>query len=92
MIPAFASAMQDRTLRGNPRDVYVWCHENLDPVDFRPVKHADIELALAMEDSSVADAIARLVERGYLARGSRDGRLWTYRLVYSRPLHPAKPE
>lgn len=85
MIPAFATAMQDRTLRGAPREVYVWFHENLDVVDYRSVKHAILESELGMDDSTIAAAVARLVERGYVARGERDGRLWTYRLVYSVP-------
>lgn len=92
MIPAFASAMQDRALRGHPREVYVWLHEHLDVLDYRPVKHSAIEADLGMEDSSIADAITRLLGRGYIARGPRDGRIWTYRLIYSCPLLPAKPE
>lgn len=86
MIPAFFSALQDKALRGNARDVYLWCHEHLDIVEYRPVKHAIIESALSIKDSSVADAVARLIERRYLDCGPRDGRVVTYRLFYSRPL------
>lgn len=84
MIPAFAAAMQDRALRGNPREVYVWFHEHLDVVEFRVVKHAVIERELGLRDSSIADAIARLVERGYVQRQGLDRRLSSYRLFYSR--------
>jgi hypothetical protein len=83
LIPAFVTAMQDPALRGNAREVYVWFHEHLDVVDYRPVKHSVIEHGLAMKDSSVADAIGRLLANGYVKRGNRDGQLWTYRLVYS---------
>lgn len=85
MIPAFFTAMQDRELKGAPREVYVWCHEHLDVVRHRAVKHSAIESALSINDATVACAISRLLERGYLERGTRDGRLWTYRLVYSNP-------
>lgn len=83
VIPAFVTAMQDPALRGNAREVYMWFHQNLDVVDFRPVKHSVIEMGLQMKDSSVADAISRLLSNGYIKRGDRDGQLWTYRLVYS---------
>lgn len=84
VIPAFVSAMQDRLLRGNPREVYIWCHENLDVIEYRIVKHSVLETELGLRDSSIADAIARLVTRGYLDRGPRSGRLASYRLFYSR--------
>lgn len=77
--------MQDPALRGHAREVYIWFHEHLDVVDFRPVKHSVVEMGLAMKDSSVADAITRLLGRGYISRGSKDGQVWTYRLVYSVP-------
>lgn len=92
VIPAFVAAMQDRTLRGNARDVYLWCHEHLDIVQFRPVKHSVIESALQMKDSSIADALQVLIDRGYLDRGERCDRLWTYRLYYSRNVLPPIPE
>ncbi len=85
MTPAFTSAMQDRALRGRTRDVYVWLNEQLDLVDFRAIKHSAIEADLQMRDSNVFRALDLLIERGYLKRGPRDGRLWTYRLVYSNP-------
>ncbi len=85
VIPAFATALQDRTLRGTPREVYVWLHQNLDVVEFRPVKHASVGFALGLKDASVADSIVRLLNRGYLERGEKTGQTWTYRLVYSVP-------
>lgn len=85
LIPAFVQALQDRDLRGHPRDVYIWCHEHLDTQDFRPVKHSVIESALQINSVSAGRAVRRLLDRGYLQRGDRAGRLWTYRLRYSRP-------
>lgn len=91
MIPAFVAAMQDRALRGNARDVYLWCNEHLDVVQYRSVKHSVIESALHMKDSSVADALQVLIDRGYIDRGERMDRLWTYRLFYSRHMIPPVP-
>jgi hypothetical protein len=91
VIPAFATALQDHALRGNPKDVYVWCHEHLDTVDFRAVKVIEVEQDLQMNRVTVTRALDRLVEYGYLKRGPRDGRIWTYRLVYSRPRLPEPP-
>ena len=92
-IPAFATAMQDRALRGHTREVYLWLNEHLDLLTYRPIKHSAIEADLRVEDSTVFRALQLLLERGYLDRGGREGRLWTYRLVYSNPgavLLPAK--
>lgn len=91
MIPAFTTAMQDRALRGHPREVYIWLHQQLDVVEFRIVKHAAIVDALGLEDVSVKRAIDRLLACGYIARGEREGRLWTYRLIYSRPDRAPEP-
>lgn len=91
IIPAFADAMQDIALRGHAREVYIWLHEQLDVVTFRPVKHSAIENDLRMRGSAVGWAVNRLLERGYIERGKRDGKLMTYRLVYSRP-RPRQPE
>jgi hypothetical protein len=87
MLPAFVSAMQDRALRGTAREVYLWLHERLDVLDFRPIKHSAISVDLGMKEVTVSWAVTRLVERGYLARGPRDGRLTTYRLLHSRPIN-----
>ena len=88
MIPAFFSALQDHSIRGHAREVYVWLHEHLDVVQYRPVKHSAVEQALSIEHVAVKRSIDRLVDAGYLDRGPRDGRLWTYRLFYSKPLIP----
>ena len=85
VIPAFVSALQDRALRGAPRDVYIWLHERLDTVDYRPVKHSGIEAELRISSMAVARSFRQLLVRGYIARGPRAGKMWTYRLVYSRP-------
>lgn len=76
--------MQDRALRGNPREVYVWFHEHLDLCEFRLVKQARIEIALGLSDASVSDAVKRIVSRGYLDLGPREGRVQSFRLLYSR--------
>jgi hypothetical protein len=89
--PAFRDAARDRTIRGNAFFVYVWCDEHLDPVEFRYVKHSQLEKQLGLSDSSISDAIARLVERGYLAVGPRSGRTASYRLYHSRPSSQAIP-
>jgi predicted transcriptional regulator len=85
MIPAFATALQDPVLRGHARDVYIWLHEHLDVVQFRPVKHIEIEQDLQVNSMAVGRSIDRLIECGYIDRGAREGRVWTYRLFYSRP-------
>jgi hypothetical protein len=84
-IPAYTQALQDRGLRGNARDVYLWLCDRLDICDYRPIKHTVAEVDLGMNRVSVARAIQRLLDDGYVARGAREGRLWTYRLTYSRP-------
>ena len=83
VIPAFMSAMQDPTLRGHPREVYIWLHENLDIREFREVKQSVIETDLGLRDSTVYRALTRLVERGYLDPGPIQGRIRSYRLFYS---------
>ncbi len=86
MIPAFTSAIQDRALRGHAREVYFWCHEHLDVIEYRSVKHALVAADMEMKDLAVFRSIELLLKRGYLDRGPKEGRCWTYRLVYSRPL------
>lgn len=92
LIPAFHTAMRDPALRGHPREVYVWLHEQLDVVEYRAVKHLALAEALAMKKQRVFDALTLLQSAGYLVRGERIDRLWTYRLVYSRPSEVPKPD
>jgi hypothetical protein len=87
-IPALVDALQDRTLRGHAREVYLWFYQNMDLVEFRPVKHSVIEVALGINSMSVARAVDRLLAAGYLDRGPRDGKLWLYRLYFSRSPRP----
>ena len=84
-LPAFATAMQDPLLRGNPRDLYWWFFHRLDVVLFRPVKTVEFELELQMRHASALDALRALMETGYIERGARLERVWTYRLVHSNP-------
>jgi hypothetical protein len=88
VIPAFIAALQDRTLRGAARDVYIWLHEHLDVVDYRPVKHSGIETDLRISSVAIARSFRQLIRDGYIARGPKAGKIWTYRLVYSRPIRP----
>lgn len=85
-VPSFVRAMQDRALRGHPREAYLWLYMRLDFVEYRPVKHAIVDRDLGIGDVAVKRAIDRLVECGYIARGDRvgsTGRLFTYRLTHS---------
>lgn len=84
------TAMQDPALRGAPREIYLWLHERLDVVEFRAVKVAEIETGLAMRKTTVREAVALLVHLTYVDRGTREGRIWTYRLFYSCPLRVPK--
>ena len=86
MIPASHTAIRDPALRGVPRDVYVWLMDRLDVFEFRPIKHEAIALDLRVKNPTIFKAITLLRTRGYIDRGARDGRLWTYRLAHSRPL------
>ena len=70
-IPALTTAMRDRSIRGHPREVYLWLHERLDVVEYRVVKHAAIERDLGLRDSTVSHAIKLLRARGYIQRGPR---------------------
>ncbi len=89
--PAFRESLKDPALRGNPFFVYVWCDEHLDYLEYRFVKHRALERELSMRRSSIADAIAVLVSRGYLSVGPRDGRLTSYRLYHARPSPKTPP-
>lgn len=84
MIPAFVQAMQDPATRGHARELYVWLHQRLDVVDFRSVKHSVIDQDLRIGGVAIKRAMDRLVSLGYVARGRRDGRLFSYRLTYSK--------
>lgn len=83
-IPAFFEALQDKSLRGPPREVYLWLNQRLDVVEFRPVKVAEMESALDMTDSTAARALQRVVEAGYVESGQKIGRIRSFRLFYSR--------
>lgn len=91
VIPAFMTAMQDPELRGAPREVYLWLHERLDLVEYREVKAIGIQEDLRLHKGTVSDALELLVRLEYLSRGARNGRIWTYRLVYSTPSRFPKP-
>lgn len=85
MIPSSLSiAKADPRLRGAPLAVYVWALENLDTVDYRPVKILALCAALHIEKQTSVDALRRLCEAGYLAKGPRPhGEARHYRLFSS---------
>lgn len=90
VLPAAVTAMQDRALRGHPRELYVWLYHRLDVVEYRPVKRLEIEIALGMAAITARRACAVLVETGYVARCRQD-RVWAYRLVHSNPTREPRP-
>jgi predicted transcriptional regulator len=85
VIPSSLSqANADPRLRGAPLAVYVWCLEHLDVFEFRPVKIALLQHELRIKEVTAYDAMKRLSEAGYLARGHRPSRgVRTYRLLAS---------
>ena len=66
-IPALTTAMRDRSIRGHPREVYLWLHERLDVVEYRVVKHAAIERDLALFVQKIAIAVLGFLAGGKLA-------------------------
>lgn len=90
--PLFWTALRDRELRGAARDVLIVLGDLLVPDAFIPVKHSGIEAATGIADATVADCLAKLIARGYLERGARSGKLWTYRFSRNSALLPVAPE
>lgn len=84
VLPAAVTAMQDKALRGMPREVYVWLYQRLDVVRFRRVKQVEIEHAFQVDKSTVSRALRLLVTTGYIDR-ERTWKEWNYRLVHSNP-------
>lgn len=83
--PAFREAMADRTLRGSPWLVFLWCYEHLDTFEFRYVKQGALRTDLELKERVINRAFRLLVERRYLDVGPRSGRLCSFRLYHSRP-------
>ena len=91
MIPAFYDALTDRQLRGGPRELYFWLFQQLDVVEWRPMKLDVIVLGAHLNRQTVADGLRRLLECGYLRRRGPDRRR-LYRLVHSRAPHASVPQ
>lgn len=75
--------MQDRRLRGAPREVYVFLHRRLDVGSFRPVKLDVVIAECEIARGTASEAFARLITCGYIEARNVDGRSRAYRLVNS---------
>ena len=89
MIPSsLSTAKSDPRLRGAALAAYVFALEYLDTVEFRPLKVEVLASAIRCKKMTAVDALRRLVDAGYLARGLRPhGEARQYRVLPSpRPL------
>jgi hypothetical protein len=83
--PRLRDATTDLGLRGAPLLVYVYLLHELDPVEHRPLKILPVATILHLKEVTTWRAIRRLVDNRYLEQGPVDGRIRTYRLVWSAP-------
>jgi len=81
--PSFDDAMDDESLKGSPLRVYLYLTRTLDFVSWRPKKLSEVEAGAHVHERHAAWALDRLRERGYIERGAKVDRVWTYRLVWS---------
>jgi hypothetical protein len=91
-IPALAELHLDPALVGLPTRVYLLLLNELDPVEFRPVKAWAVAQALPtargrhVRPQSVGRALKLLVKAGLLIAGPADhGGIRQYKIVYRRP-------
>lgn len=85
MIPALEAAKDDQALRGSPIIVYLHLLYELDPVQWREVKHLALAARLGMHENTVSQALNILTKRGWLERQAlTPGVPRQYRLVYSK--------
>ena len=85
MIPALEAAKDDQALRGSPIIVYLHLLYELDPVQWREVKHLALAARLEMHENTVSQALHLLTTRGWLERQHlTPGSPRRYRLVYSK--------
>lgn len=75
-------AAADERIRGAPFTVIVRLSETLDDQRFQQVGVASLARSVNLHDVTTAQALQRLVRCGYLERGPREDRMWTYRLKH----------
>lgn len=83
--PSIQEALRDPALAGSAREVYLLCVHHLDVARHRPLKAEGVAVALGLRKATVLRALERLTTLSYLERGPRDGNVWCYRIVWSRP-------
>lgn len=83
MIPsALSQAKADPRLRGAALAAYVFCLEYLDSQEWRPVKVHALAVAIRCKKMTAVDALRRLTEARYIAKGERPyGDARHYRLL-----------
>lgn len=91
MFPAFFNAMDDMELRGAPFHVYLYLAKRLELMHFREVKLTEVAHEARVNERTAAWAIDRLRESGYIERGEKMNRVWTYRLIWSLEPKAAAP-
>lgn len=82
--PRGRKAHLDRRIYGSAFAVYHYlCEEEvINPADYSRVKADSVATAMGIGEPTVKWALRRLVATGYITRGAKDGRMWTYRLVW----------
>lgn len=75
-------AAADPAVSGAAAKAYLWLGETLDAEEFRAVKVRSLALTLRFELQTTARALRRLVSAGYIERGAKVARTWTYRLSF----------
>lgn len=86
MYPSLYDAADDAELRDSAlRVLYYLAYKQLDPVEWRAVKHLALATHLKLSVATIDRAIASLIQRGYLEAGTRTpGSPQVYRLIFSR--------
>lgn len=89
--PLVRQAQRDLSLGRLDLAVYDILRDRLEFVEFRAVKLAELESALARSRPQVVGSLKTLVERGYIERGPKAYTRGpnTYRLKYSQRPSPA---
>lgn len=75
-------AAADRRIRGAAVVVYFHLAEHLDDEIFTAKKTKVVARELHLEPPTAARALRRLVAEGYLERGQKIDRVWSYRLKW----------